>query len=128
MEHAEVDGFLPMIDGGTIWLGKKPDLPKCANYPVQRAALSVMARAIIRHKARLDAAADRGQHLGTRISATIHDALIDEALIADADEALHWMKDDMVAGYLDIFPGAPTDALVEGGVGPSWGELEEKAI
>lgn len=128
MQHAEVDGFLPMIDGGTIWLGKKPDLPKCANYPVQRAALSVMARAIIRHKARLDAAADRGQHLGTRISATIHDALIDEALIADADEALHWMKDDMVAGYLDIFPGAPTDALVEGGVGPSWGELEEKAI
>jgi DNA polymerase-1 len=128
MTHALNGGYLPMIDGGTIYLGKKPDLPKCANYPVQRAALSVMARAIIRHRARLQDAADRGRHLGTRMAATIHDALIDEARIEDADEALRWMKEDMVAGYLDIFPGAPTDALVEGGTGPSWGELEDQSV
>ena len=128
MNHALNDGFLPMIDGGTIWTGKKPQLPKCANYPVQRAALSVMARAIIRHRARLEAAADRGKHLGTRMVASIHDALIDEALIDDAPEVLRWMKDDMVHGYLDIFPGAPTEALVEGGTGPSWGELENEEV
>lgn len=128
MNHALAGGYLPMIDGGTIFLGTKPDLPKCANYPVQRAALSVMARAIIRHRARLEAAAQNGRHLGTRMAATIHDALIDEARTEDADEALRWMKEDMVAGYLDIFPGAPTDALVEGGTGPSWGELEDQAV
>jgi hypothetical protein len=38
------------------------------------------------------------------------------------------MKDDMVAGYLDIFPGAPTDKLVEGGTGKSWGELEDEEV
>jgi DNA polymerase I len=128
MSHALVDGFLPMVDGGTIWLGKKPDLPKCANYPVQRAALSVMARAIIRHHARLEEAASRGRHLGTRMVASIHDALIDEAMTEDAPEALQWMKQDMVAGYLDIFPNAPTDKLVEGGIGPSWGELEDVEV
>ena len=128
MNHALGDGFLPMVDGGSIFLGKKPQLPKCANYPVQRAALSVMARALIRHRARLEDAADRGRHLGTRMAATIHDAMIDEALIDDAPEALRWMKEDMVAGYLDIFPGAPTDKLVEGGTGPSWGELEDEEV
>jgi DNA polymerase-1 len=128
MGQALDDGYLRMVDGGTIYLGKKPELPKCANYPVQRAALSVMARAIIRHRARLEEAADQGRHLGTRMAATIHDALIDEALINDAPEALQWMKEDMVAGYLDIFPGAPTEALVEGGTGPSWGELEDEAV
>lgn len=128
MNHALGDGFLPMVDGGTIYLGKKPALPKCANYPVQRAALSVMARAIIRHRERLQGAADQGRHMGTRMAATIHDALIDESHIDDAPEALRWMKDDMVAGYLDIFPGAPTDKLVEGGTGPSWGELEDEEV
>jgi len=34
----------------------------------------------------------------------------------------------MVHGYLDIFPGAPTEALVEGGTGPSWGELENEEV
>jgi DNA polymerase-1 len=128
MGQALDDGYLRMVDGGTIFLGKKPDLPKCANYPVQRAALSVMARAIIRHRARLEESADRGRHLGTRMAATIHDALIDEARVDDAPEALQWMKEDMVAGYLDIFPGAPTEALVEGGTGPSWGELEDEEV
>jgi DNA polymerase-1 len=128
MNHALTDGYLPMVDGGTIYLGKKPDLPKCANYPVQRAALSVMARALIRHRARLEEASMRGKHLGTRMVASIHDAMIDEALIDDAPEALRWMKEDMVEGYLDIFPDAPTEALVEGGTGPSWGELEDEEV
>ena len=121
-------GFMPMIDGGYIYMGRKPDLPKAANYPVQRAALTVMARAMIRHKARLDEAAAAGRHLGTRMAATIHDAMIDEATLDDAQEDLRWMKADMVLGYLDVFPKAPTANLVEGGVGPSWGLLEDQEV
>lgn len=121
-------GFMPMVDGGYIYMGRKPDLPKAANYPVQRAALTVMARALIRHKTRLDEAAATGRHLGTRIAASIHDAVIDEARIDDAQEALRWMKDDMLLGYLDVFPDAPTAKLVEGGVGPSWGLLEDQEV
>jgi len=78
-----------------------------------------------------DAAAIARVHVAiwqTSYRGLIDDALIDEALIDDAPEALRWMKDDMVQGYLDIFPGAPTDALVEGGTGPSWGELEDEEV
>ena len=53
MEEARKTGRIRVVDGGTIWMTRKPELPKCANYPVQRAALSVMARAIIRHHASL---------------------------------------------------------------------------
>ena len=34
------------------------------------------------------------------------------------------MNADMVAGYLDMFPGAPIDNIVEGGIGPNWAALE----
>ena len=112
-----------MVDGGTIYMGKVPDLPKCANYPVQRAALSIMARAIARHKNSLDIERARGKQKWTVMVSTIHDALIDEAKTGDAKRCLAIMKEDMVKGYLDMFSDAPTDNLVEGGIGPSWAEL-----
>jgi DNA polymerase I-like protein with 3'-5' exonuclease and polymerase domains len=112
-----------MVDGGTVYMGKRADLPKCANYPVQRGALSVMARAIVRHKNTLDAARAGGKQRMTRMLSTIHDALIDEAATRDALACLRLMEADMIKGYLDVFPGAPTDRLVEGGVGPNWGQL-----
>ena len=128
MDVAQKDGFISVADGGMIWLGKKPDLPKCANYPVQRAALSVMARAIIRHRETLEREAQAERQLGTRMAATIHDALIDEARTADAQRALMLMKEDMVQGYLDVFPNAPTEKLLEGGIGKNWGTLEDVAV
>ena len=112
------------VDGGSIYMGKKPELPQCANYPVQRAALSVMARAISRHKDTLDDVRSRGQQKRTRILSTIHDALIDETLTADADSCLILMEQDMTNAYLDIFPSAPIEGLVEGGYGTSWANLE----
>ena len=117
--EAERTRYIRTVDGGTIYMGKKADLPKCANYPVQRAALSVMARAIVRHKASLDSK----PHVNAHILATIHDALIDESSIADADECLSIMREDMTQGYLDVFPDASVDRLVEGGIGPNWGHL-----
>lgn len=123
MDEVERTRYIRMVDGGTVYMGKHPDLPKCANYPVQRAALSVMARAIVRHKATLDAQRAAGRQSKTRMLATIHDALIDEAATEDAKQCLKLMEKDMIGGYLDIFPGAPLGNLVEGGVGPNWGEL-----
>lgn len=124
MDEVAATRYLRMVDGGTIYMGARPDLPKCANYPVQRAALSIMARAIVRHKASLDAERGAGRQKLTRLLSTIHDALIDEAATKDCKRLFSIMEDDMVQGYLDVFPGAPTERLVEGGVGPNWGELD----
>ena len=55
---------------------------------------------------------------------TIHDAIIDETLTADADSCLILMEQDMTNAYLDIFPSAPIEGLVEGGYGTSWANLE----
>ena len=124
MEEARKTGRIRVVDGGTIWMTRKPELPKCANYPVQRAALSVMARAIIRHHAALiDLRKDRA-YASVRMAATIHDALMDEAPKRCAKTVLNLMERDMTAGYLDVFPGAPTEGLVEGGIGKSWGALQ----
>jgi len=124
MDEVSKTKRIRMIDGGTVYMGRQADLPKCANYPVQRAALSVMARAIVRHKTSLDIAREKKRQRMTRMLSTIHDALIDEAADNDADECLAIMETDMIQGYLDIFPGAPIDRLVEGGTGPNWGELD----
>ena len=126
-EQAQATGYLTMCDGGTIYLGKRgADLPKCANYPVQRAALSVMARAITRHKTTLDHLRGSGalDPARTLMLATIHDALIDEALETQAEIVKRAMAEDMTAAYVDFFPGAPTENLIEGGVGPNWADLE----
>jgi DNA polymerase I len=123
LEQAAKTRYIRVVDGGTIYMGKNPDLPKCANYPVQRAALSVMARAIARHKQTLDDHRQVGQQRQTLILSTIHDALIDEASSDDARQCLSLMEEDMKAGYLDMFPGAPTERLVEGGIGINWGSL-----
>jgi len=124
LNEAKRTRYIRMADGGTIHMGKKPDLPKCANYPVQRAALSIMAAAITRHKNSLDAARSEGGQEWTRMLATIHDALIDEAKKKDAPACLEIMEADMIGGFLDVFPGANTDRLVEGGIGPNWGKLD----
>ncbi len=124
MDEAARTKYIRMVDGGTVYMGKKPDLPKCSNYPVQRAALSIMAAAIVRHKTSLDRERAAGRQRMTQFLSTIHDAIIDEAATKDCKRLLKIMEEDMVQGYLDVFPGAPIDNLVEGGVGPNWGELD----
>ena len=124
MREAEQTRYIRCVDGGTIYMGKKVELPKCANYPVQRAALSIMARAIVRHKTTLDEQRANNKQRMTRLVSTIHDALIDEAASQDADSCMDLMYRDMEQGYLDVFPNAPTGNLLEGGIGPNWAELE----
>jgi DNA polymerase I len=123
MDEARRTRYIRVIDGGTIYMGKNPETPKCANYPVQRAALSVMARAITRHKASLDKERRAGRQRATLMLSTIHDALIDEATTRDAKACLRLMERDMRLGYLDVFPDGPVEGLVEGGIGQNWGKL-----
>ena len=123
MDEVSRTRYIRCADGGTIYIGSRPDLPKCANYPVQRAALSIMARAIARHKATLDEQRSINKQRMTRMISTIHDALIDEAATKDAAACMKLMYRDMELGYTDVFPDAPTGNLLEGGVGPNWAEL-----
>ena len=124
LDEAQKDGFIRCVDGGTIYMSKKPDMPKLANYNVQRGAMSIMARALTRHKNSLDIERAKGKQRMTRILSTIHDALIDEAAVKDTKRCLAIMEEDMTKGYLDMFPDAPIDNLVEGGIGPNWAALE----
>ena len=55
--------------------------------------------------------------------ATIHDALIDECAIPVSEDVLNTMREDMKEAYIQVFPNAPVDNLVEGGVGKNWSEL-----
>lgn len=123
LDEARKTRFIRVVDGGTIYMGKNPDLPKCANYPVQRAALSVMARAIWLHKASLSSLREKRGHRLTRMLATIHDALIDECAIPVSEDVLNTMREDMKEAYIQVFPNAPVENLVEGGVGKNWSEL-----
>ena len=34
MAEAEATGFIRGCDGGSMYMGKKPELPKCANYNI----------------------------------------------------------------------------------------------
>lgn len=124
VEAVGYQGYVRTPVGGTIWLSRKPEMPKCANYPVQRAALEVMAKAIIRHKASLDALRKRSTRFDALMLATIHDALIDEVKTENAGLCLRMMETDMTAGFLDVFPQVGVDNLVEGGIGTSWGKLK----
>ena len=123
LDEAVRTGKIRCVDGGSIEVGYRPALPKLANYPVQRAAFSVMSGALVAHKVSLDTERAAGRQRMTRMISTIHDAIIDEASTQDAASCLELMRGAMVAGYLKYFPGAPTERLVEGGIGKSWGEL-----
>lgn len=122
--EARETGFASMVDGGQIYMTKRPEMPRCANYPVQRGAWTVMAHALIRH---YDDLGELPLHYPDEalMVATVHDQIIDEARAADAVEVAHCMARSMTQGYLDAFPGAPTDRLLEGGIGDNWADLEE---
>ena len=124
MEEATETGFIRGCDGGSMYMGRRPELPKCANYNVQRGALVAMSHAMTIHKDDLDFERSRGRLKTAVMLSTIHDALIDEASKRDSKRVLRLMDKAMVQGYQRAFPGAPTDRLVEGGIGPNWGALE----
>lgn len=116
-------GYLPVCDGRTVFVWKQDrTLPVAANYGVQGAAASVMYRAMHHVYERREAETNR--HL-IRMCATVHD----ELLLAVADEEYIPLAKDilvggMIQGYLDVFPGANTDNLVEAKAGKTWGDAK----
>lgn len=122
-DHMMQDGFLPVVDGRTIYV-MKPDrsLPVAANYGVQGAAASVMYRAMYHVWKLRNERVNR--HL-VRLCATVHDELL-LAVAGDewVDEAKDILTTGMIRGWLDIFPGTDTMNLVEAKHGLNWGDAK----
>ncbi len=122
-DHMMQDGFLPVVDGRTIYV-TKPDrtLPVASNYGVQGAAASVMYRAMHHVYTLRNERVNR--HL-VRMCATVHDELLlavaDDEYIDDAKDIL---VTGMIRGWLDIFPGTDTTNLVEAKHGLTWGDAK----
>ena len=54
--------------------------------------------------------------------AVVHDEVIVETAEGAAPEAARLLEESMVAGFLDVFPEAATNGLVEAHVGGSWAD------
>lgn len=123
-DHMQNTGFLPVVDGRTIFVFRNErDMPKAANYPIQGAAASVMTRAVYHIEERL-----RASLLKTRMAATVHDEMLLLADVEDAEETASLLVGAMIQGWLDIFPNSNTDNLVGkknlATIGDHWGEKE----
>ena len=60
--------------------------------------------------------------LDARLVAVVHDEIVLEAKTADVLSTKKVLEETMVAGMLDIFPGATTTVLVEVRAGKSWAD------
>ena len=92
-------------------------LTEALNTPVQGGAAEAMLAALGHLSARLEAAG-----LDAVPVAVVHDEVIVEAAEGDAAEAARLLEEGMVAGFLDVFPEAATNGLVEAHVGGSWAD------
>lgn len=113
-------GFLPMVDGSTVYVTKRDrEMPVAANYPVQGAAALVMLAAMQRVWALRNHTISRER---VRMVSTVHDEII--LAVRDEDDipaAKRLLADGMRMGWLDVFPDTTTDNLIESGAGERWG-------
>lgn len=111
-------GFLPVIDGRTIFIPKwERAMPIAANYPIQGAAASVMYRAMYHVRNNLVA-----HDIDAVIAATVHDELLMYAHRDHAERAMTQQLLGMTQGWLDIFPGSNTDNMTDYIIGTSWAD------
>ena len=119
-EQMNQTGFIPVIDGRTIYV-RKPDrtIPVASNYGIQGAAASVMYRAMYHvHNNFVDY---RNGDLDTcRIAATVHDELLSYAKVDHAEKVMELQIEGMRQGWLDIFPDTSTENLIEHAIGDTW--------
>lgn len=112
----ENTGYLPVVDGRTIYVWKQDrSMPVAANYPIQGAAASVMYRAMYRVRERFIKC-----NLDAYLAATVHDELLSYAHRSHADDAMSQQIKGMEEGWLDIFPGTSTDNLIDFAIGTNW--------
>ena len=107
---------------GRIWpksrLGRDDSYyTRCCNLPIQGACADASMLALAYADDRLfDAGIDGGP------VAWLHDEIVAEVRDDQAVEAAKILKQAMIDGFLETFPDAPIDGLVEPHIGKSWAE------
>jgi DNA polymerase-1 len=91
------------------------------SYPIQGICSDVAMTAIADVDKRL-----RDQTLDGRLIGWIHDEVLVEAREADGERVTHILKDAMERAFVDTFPTATLNKLVEVKVGRTWAETKEK--
>jgi DNA polymerase-1 len=100
-----------------------PSPATCAySYPIQGICADIAMKAIADLGRRL-----RDQNIDGRLVGWIHDELIVEAREADADRVKALLKGAMERAFVDVFPAATLNKLVEVKVGVTWAAVKEKA-
>jgi len=111
-------GFLPVVDGRTIYVRKdERTMPVAANYPIQGAAASVMYRAVYHVRERFIRS-----ELDAYLAATVHDELLSYAHTKHGELAMEQVVAGMRDGWLDVFPNTNTDNLIDFKLGTSWAD------
>ena len=90
---------------------------RCCNLPVQGACADASMLALAYVDDRLFDAGIEGGPV-----AWLHDEIVLEVRDDQADLAAEILKQAMIDGFIDTFPGAPIDQLVEPHIGMSWAE------
>ena len=90
---------------------------RCCNLPVQGACADASMLALAYVDDRLfDAGIDGGP------VAWLHDEIVLEVRDDQAELAAEILKQAMIDGFIETFPDAPIDGLVEPHIGMSWAE------
>ena len=93
------------------------------NLPIQGACADAAMLALAYTDTRLfDAEIDGG------LVAWIHDEFIVEVAVEDAERAADILRQAMIDGFSETFPGAPLNGLVDLHIGASWSEAKSGAI
>ena len=121
-DHMSNTGYLPIVDGRTIYIPKMDrTLPVAANYGVQSAAASAILRAEY-HVWRIRN--EVSHHSLIRNCASVHDELVIATFPEHEKQAKMILEKGMQLGWLDVFPDANTRNLVDAKSGPTWGDAK----
>lgn len=132
-EYMMQTGHLPIVDGRRVFIPKwEREMPVAANYPIQGAAATVMYRAMYHVRMLLDSrfpdreftVSERGLKLPIAMIASVHDELLLATTKYFAGTALEIIELGMIRGWLDVFPGTDTTALVDPKSGVTWGDAK----
>jgi DNA (cytosine-5)-methyltransferase 1 len=93
---------------------------RCCNLPVQGACADASMLALAYVDDRLEAGIEGGP------VAWLHDEIVLEVREDQAERAAEILKQAMIDGFAETFPGAPLNGLVEPQIGPNWGEAKGK--
>ena len=114
LQEAEETKYITLPSGRSIYMGKRPDLPKCANYGVQGSAADAIHVALARLYENL--------HGSDQICALVHDEIVVECDEDRAEKVLELVEEAMVEGWLWVFPGTDTANLIESAICNRWSE------